>query len=306
MLFVESIARQYMPELSEMTKLSIACISTTNPVHLVFNKGASHPELVIRVAESKEVCKAHEVTEKLYSVVGGLVPKPVALAHFGGKNFAVQRGVKGTPWFQLSNSILTVSQLDALRERVVLALYQLHKGISSVDEWSTLCEPGQELRESLKECLAVGTNLSDGVKQLVEVMSLKLDALGIIKTFPQHGDFCLNNLIIDSNDIHVIDFEDFGMTSMPLFDEFSLALSMYSQATKTSTSSIMNEFKACTKVSADQLGIDSKTLPCFFMYHLLLRLGEWSAGDRREQFRQWLLSILEQFVLEPHIFFDDL
>ncbi len=41
----------------------------------------------------------------------------------------------------------------------------------------------------------------------------------------QHGDFSLNNLMVSPDSMAVIDFEEFGLTRMPLHDAFGLAFS---------------------------------------------------------------------------------
>lgn len=304
MLFIQTVARQLVPEWNANTKLSIACISTTNPVYLVFTTQNSHPELVIRRADSEDICKTHNITKQLFSEVGDLIPEPITIFNFCNRNFAVQKGVKGTPWFQLVQGMSTSTQWNELRDRAMTALTQLHKGTTAIESWHTECAPGKELRSYFEKCIATGIKLPLQVKQQVEIMSQQLDALGRIKVFPQHGDYCLNNLIIDTEAIHIIDFEDFGITSMPLHDEFSLALSLYSQAPKDINTSIFHELNMCATPSANIFGIDAEMLPGFFMSHLLLRLGEWSHGARRKQYREWLTLILERFTTEPHLFFD--
>ncbi len=304
MLFIKTFARQLMPEWDTHTQLSIVCISTTNPVYLVFTNQALHPELVIRIADSEKIHKAHHITQQLFSAVGSLIPEPVTLSTFANRTFSVQKGVKGTVWFQLAQGISTATQWNELRDRAITALNQLHTGTRTIENWRTECTPGQALRDCFEKCIATGINLPFQVKPQVKIMSQQLDRLGTITVFPQHGDYCLNNLIVDTDVIHIIDFEDFGITSMPLHDEFSLALSMYAQTPKGINATIFHELKTCTALNTGSFGIDSDMLPSFFMHHLLLRLGEWSHKPRRKQYREWLISILESFTIEPHLFFD--
>lgn len=301
MLFLDALIRQHIPEWNTKSRLHIACIATTNPVYLVFSENSSYPELVIRVAESEDIIKTHNITQQLFKKVGNLVPESITTFNFENRNFTVQKGVNGMPWFQLAQSISTAAQWNALRGRAITALNQLHKGTMAIESWKTECVPGQELRDCFKKCIAAGTELPQQVKTQVEIMGKELDSLGTISAFPQHGDYCLNNLIIDVDAIHIIDFEDFGMTSMPLHDEFALALSMHSKSIATS---LRHELNACTEVNL--FNINSTALPGFFMHHLLLRLGEWSKPIQRQKYREWLLSILDNFLLEPHSFFDKL
>lgn len=304
MFLIKDFSRQFVAEWNEDTALSIVCISTTNPVYLIFSDHLSYPELVMRIVNSEDAYKAHDVTKVLYKVVGDLIPEPVAIAELNGKDFAIQRGVKGVPWFQLSQKITTPEQWSNIRNRAITALAELHNGIRSVESWHAECAPGQELRNCYKKCTATGLEISDMLNSQVDLMSCQLDTMGMISVYPQHGDYCLNNLIIDDNKMHVIDFEDFGMTTMPLHDEFSLALSTYSQSPRNITTSLLNELDVCSNLGAKDFGIDSAMRPAFFMHHLLLRLGGWSHPERRGEYRRWLISILDDFISDPHLFFN--
>jgi len=304
MLFIDSLVRHLIPSWNEQTNLSIACVSTTNPVYLVFQEYSTHPALVVRMANSEGVRKTHGITEQLFEQVGNLIPKPIALSHFGDQSFAVQEGAKGTPWFQLCQNISTVDQWDELRARALDALSQLQKGSSAIQEWQTKFSPGEELRDCFEKCTDTKIILPSGIEKQVATMSDNLDKLGEITSFPQHGDYCLNNLIIDNETINVIDFEDFGMTSMPLHDEFSLALSMYALAPSSINTTLLHELTTCTIQRVDIVGINKTMVPSLFLYHLLLRLGEWSLSPQRKRHRAWLLSILETFVEDPFSFFN--
>jgi len=303
MRFIKNLVHQLMPEQYSDKELSVLCISTTNPVYLVFTNQAAYPELVIREANTEDARQAHDIAKALFDKVGNLIPEPIAIHRYNDRNFSVQRGAKGTPWFQLTQHITTPTHWNELRDRATTALNQLHNGTMAIENWRSECKPGEALRDRLKQCIASGTKLPQLLNQQVATMSQQLDSLGTLSTFPQHGDYCLNNLIIDTDDIHIIDFEDFGMTSMPLHDEFSLALSMYSKSSKNIDTSLQYELNTCTKKGAETLGIPVEMLPGFFMHHLLLRLGEWSLPTRRKQYREWLITILNDFIHEPQLLF---
>jgi len=305
MLFVDSIVQPFTEGNASTEKLSVACISTTNPVYLVFKDGSTRPEFVLRRADSTDVVRAHEITEKLFAISGGLVPEPLGIVISNGHEYAIQKGVGGSPWFQIAAQYSSEVDWDNLRSRALQVLTRLHENSSRIAEWSCTCKPGELIRESLSVCLSIGTKLSDLVISRVEEMAKQLDIIGELKVFPQHGDFCLNNLMVEKKDMHVIDFEDFGMTNLPLFDEFTLALSLASQAPESAGSSFEKELFLCTQEKLEQLGIERDLLPSLFMCHLLVRLGPWSAGVQRKEYREWLLSVLDRFVLSPKEFLAD-
>ncbi len=302
MFFIESLVKQFMPEWDEDTKLGITCISTTNPVYLIFHDHGEYPALVARVAVNDHVCETHRKMTRLYEHVGDLIPEPLGLLSSGTQQIAIQRGAEGTPWFQLSSVYATKKRWDELRDRALHALYQLHVGAAKMAEGGGMCRPGEELRQCFALCVKSGTKLSEDVISHVENMAVHLDKLGVVPAAPQHGDFCLNNLLVGEGDIRIIDFEDFLYTTMPLHDEFSLALSMYSQAPAACNATLKFEFNACTRASLERLGFENDVLPGFFMFHLLLRLGSWSQDENRAKYREWLMSLLQEFVVDPAAF----
>jgi len=304
MRLIESVIQALSSEYASYGKISVACISTTNPVYLVFRDGYSKPELVVRRADSRDVIDAHEITEKIYGVVGDLVPEPVAVVSVDGLDFAVQKGVAGLPWFQISGEYSSEVEWAKLRSRAINALNELHSGSARVAGWSGKCEPGQVLRESLRKFLTTGTIVSTENISYIEKAAAVLDGIGEIESYPQHGDFCLNNLIVNDKKMHVIDFEDFGITQLPLYDEFTLALSLAEQAGANVNTSIAREIAECTQDKAETLGIDREMIPALLLCHLLIRLGEWSLGDSRKEYRQKLMHLFEDLISMPKKFFE--
>lgn len=292
-MFIESIAKELYPKIANK-QLSTACLCTSNPVYLIFTEEKSYPEIVIRVSESDNISRPHKILQELFKHTGDLIPEPLIQTSHGSRFISVQKGVDGIPWFQLAGSISSKQQWDRLRTQAVETLNTLHQGIQSCSQWNRTCHPGTELRQRYQECIGQNLLLPDNTETLLTKLAGELDHLGTIAVFPQHGDFCLNNLIIDGQKMHIIDFEDFEMTCMPLHDQFTLALSTYQLAPAIARSSLADNIDLCVGDSLQQMKIDRRYLAGFFMHHLLLRLGEWS--QNRRPYRQWLLSILEKFI----------
>jgi hypothetical protein len=59
----------------------------------------------------------------------------------------------------------------------------------------------------------------------------------------------------------------------------------------------VNAINSCISQSTPQPALDASHLPGLFLHHLLLRLGSWS--QHRLEYRQWLLTILEDFNKSP-------
>ena len=141
------------------------------------------------------------------------------------------------------------------------------------------------------------------VRGHVELYSRSLDAIGKISVHSQHGDFCLNNLIIEEDKIHIIDFEDFGITSMPLHDQFTLALSFYQLSPGDFSANLSCEIKTFASSTLKKYNWDESILSGLFMHHLLLRLSSWSR--HRKQYRRWLLEVMNNFIHSPETIFNN-
>lgn len=295
MKFILDIVKPYISA-TNFSELSLACISTSNPVYLVFELDQCKPSLIIRSAGSTDVVKAHKVTEDLYGYVPELIPEPIAIVNTEQGEYAIQRGVTGLPWFQISNEYKTLEQWHTLRERALNALEQLHAAIeqqTAAKPLDVLVYAEQCLSEAVSSGLSLNTAQIEGIRSKFE----SLKSLAPIATYPQHGDYCLNNLIIEQSQIHIIDFEDYGMTCLPLFDHFSLALSLSSSAPVNLELTLEQTIKVCTDHMLERYRLTEEHLNALFIVHLLIRLGEWSSGERREVFREFLEKILEQQFL---------
>ncbi len=302
---IESLVRKLLPDLCKDKALSLICLSTSNPVYLVFIEHSHSPDLVVRLSPSDGICIAHHITERLHKILGDLIPKPLILTKTDKTNISIQEGANGSPWFQLATKYASPDQREKIHICAIKSLNKLHAGISSSSDWIKTIQPGNELRQSYQQCLTSGTVLPDETEALVKQLSTHMDSLGELSSFAQHGDFCLNNLIFDGSEAHIIDFEDFAATHMPFHDQFTLALSFYQLSPSSAHMTINSAIKSCinNKIHT-QAAPTSSLLPGAFMNHLLLRLGPWSKD--REEYRQWLLSILEKFNESPDSFFKNI
>src|SRR5690554_5848172 len=225
MNFVKQIVQQ-VAGLSEAASWSVACIATTNPVYLLFSPTGDSPDYVVRVTPSSQSC-THNIGVVLHQAAGDLVPEPLGLIHQDGKLFSVQRGVAGMPWFQIAHRYAGADRWQALRATATETLNTFHQRIShGLSSERQIIRPSQELRSAYQVFLQIQQSKSDGLEAKIDKYESALASLGEITGVPQHGDFSLNNLIIQENpeQVTVIDFEDFNLTQMPLYDEFTLAL----------------------------------------------------------------------------------
>ena len=299
MLEIESLIRKVAGRLLATEKISIACISTTNPVYLAFSGQSKTPCFVVRPANSKSSKVNHELSLRLHQVNKELVPEIVGLYEHQGAIYSVQRGASGTPWFQLSRTVDTPVQWATLRTRAIEALRQFHEGVASVPDWNTTAHLGDALRSAYQDFLDTNNEPAYPLTAFADSMADELDRLGVWDGIFQHGDFSLNNLLFAENKTSVIDLEDFGISVIPLYDEFTLALSLSTLAPSRVQSTVAMEIAACTQPMKHRYSLNGKTIQALFLCHLLLRLGAWSSAEKRQPYRQKLLRLLEQYTNNP-------
>lgn len=304
MLEIESLIQRIFGHLQGTENISIACISTTNPVYLVFLGQSDTPYFVVRPANSQSDKASHELGLRLHQVNSALVPETVGLYKHNGTAYSVQRGAKGTPWFQLPLTVSTQEQWAALRARAIETLSQFHAGVASVSEWTTRIHLGDALRSAYEGFVKSGNQPTHLLTTFVDLMADELDRQGVWDGIYQHGDFSLNNLLFDESKVSVIDLEDFGITVMPLYDEFTLALSLNTLVPGRVKSSIAIELAACIQPMKYRYSFNGKTVQALFLFHLLLRLGAWSSAVKRQPYRQKLLSLLEKYTSKPDAYID--
>jgi hypothetical protein len=305
MLEIEALIQKVVGQLPIAKSISIACISTTNPVYLVFSDQPDTPCFVVRPSNSKGSRVIHELSLRLYQVNKALVPETLGLYERNGTMYSVQRGAGGKPWFQLPRTVDTPEQWASLRTRAIETLREFQAGVASVPEWTTPVHLGAALRSAYYGFLETDNEPAYPLGAFVDSMADELDRLGTWDGIFQHGDFSLNNLLFEEDKISVIDLEDFGITAIPLYDEFTLALSLNILASKRVNSSLAIELAACTQFMKHRYSLNGKTIQALFLCHLLVRLGAWSSGEKRQPYRQKLLHLLEQYTNNPSVYIDN-
>jgi hypothetical protein len=125
-------------------------------------------------------------------------------------------------------------------------------------------------------------------------LSEELDVLGRLASSWQHGDYCLNNLLVDDSRISIIDFEEFGTTSMPLQDELGLALSTYLLAPRSARTVPLHEHvQACVENAIGAEPELAKQIPGLFLYYLLRRVNLCHGHPTRARVRRRLIEVAE-------------
>ena len=117
---------------------SIACISTSRPIYLVFDQESDYPIYVIRKLDDLSSLHSQKIHGRLYRLAGNLVPEPVGVYEHAGEIYDIQRGVKGAPWFQLKSKVRTEEARIYLENRMWETLRNFQTTICPANASQTL------------------------------------------------------------------------------------------------------------------------------------------------------------------------
>ena len=206
---------------------TVACIRTSNPTFLLFAEDSEYPEYVVKFGESAAMGVAYQNQSELESLLPEYIANPILLhEHSDNQTMFVQQGLVGEPWFVITPRIQSEQQWRDLGRRLTNVLQQFHQSVGSQDKWRRPMLMGAELLNKAQEYARLPEQLPQGWDDVIQDNSLVLDELGTLDCVFQHGDYCVNNILCNGEQVGVIDFEFFGKTLMPLHDEFSLMHSL--------------------------------------------------------------------------------
>jgi hypothetical protein len=307
MLAVVPAVRRLLPGLLLAERPSVACVYTTRPKYLIFDGSPEQPACVVEFGETERLTAVERVLAELSPRLPQTVPASLRCAHWqAGTSVHVQQGLPGTPWFRLSDQVTSRDAWISLLDRASRVLASFHEAVRDVPAWSGLVYPGQELRRQAMLGQFRGVALSDRVQQRIEHWSDEADRGGPLRGCCQHGDFSLNNLLVSPRSISIIDFDEFGRTRVPLHDVFGLALSVRLSQGDRCQLSALECITHCVKASRADEEVPREAMPALLMHHLLWRVNQCDALERRDALRRTLLRWADEFAAAPATFLGDL
>ncbi|WP_445426520.1 aminoglycoside phosphotransferase family protein [Alishewanella sp. HL-SH06] len=302
MKFLTPLLAQYCENDNAITDYSFVCIATSNPVYLAIKNGGFAPAFVIKKLQDEQAMNTWRVHQQLYQLLPDYIAQPLGTNEINGELFSVEKGVAGQPWFQIGQSYATTEAWQRLIDKTISSLSAFQHAVAAHPAWRATETVQSLLMKAFNGYEAAGNKTTP---QLLDYYQLHLNNLEVkqqVTCTMQHGDFSLNNLLVGADSITIIDFEDFGMTLLPFYDEFNLALSLADE--NSDKFSIKRLIASCVAPSLNQTDFNKQLLPMFFLGFLLTKLGSWSASEKRQPHRAWLASVLVNYLNAPERYFD--
>jgi Phosphotransferase enzyme family len=307
-LTIRTLVKELRPDLFRNARVSVACIRTTQKVFLVFSDDVSRPICVAHVGDLKILERIGEYHRRLCQVTRDLVPEHLVYTSLAtGEGLLIVSGLPGTPWFRLTEQNHRPEQWDNLRTLGLATLARFQRAVEAFPDWHRRIRPGDELRRVLGRCLDANVTIPSGLSSAISEFASALDAVGELDCYWQHGDYCLNNLLIDRERVGIIDFEEFGHTCMPLHDEFGLALSIHGLESERTRHVRLprHHVGACIQAWPGRAAFSSRQLSGLLYHHLLFRIAQCLGRPRRLETQLALVETALWFSEAPHDFLSE-
>jgi phosphotransferase family enzyme len=303
MLEIVSLVRQLAPGLLQREDASVACVCTTRPKYLVFNRKSKQPACVVEFGPAERLVRVDGILSELHPRFPSGVARPICCRSItNGTYVQIQEGLGGMPWFRLSDGLSSPNDWRAVLDRAVHAMVRLHAATREVAAWSGSVLAGAELRRQAALCNRDARQLSEPVLDRIRALSQALDTAGPMRSCWQHGDFSLNNLLVSETAVSVIDFDEFGGTLAPLHDAFGLALSVPLSQSDSCPLTLAECITQCVEPARRDERIAAEHLPGLLMHHLLWRINQCHGLERRNALKRVLLGWVVELAETPAAF----
>ena len=294
------IVKQLVPGLLTHRRPSVACVRTTHPKYLVFDADSTRPACVVEFGNADRLRRLDAILSALHQRCPGTVPRPLACAPWGaGTAVHIQEGLPGLPWFRLADTLPTSVAWQSLLDRAVTVMRRLHAAMTGVPAWVGTVNVGEALAEQVGLCRANGSPLAPRFLRQAEECGNRLNGLAPVPTVWQHGDFSLNNLMVSPNSMAVIDFDEFGLTRMPLHDAFGLAFSFQLSQDGRCPISLGDCLERCIGAPEVFGRFDDGAVRALLLHHLLWRITQSQGHPTRARLRTRLIALAERVAAAP-------
>jgi hypothetical protein len=280
--------------------LSFIGVRSTKPVFLAFREQSRDPDFVVTVGGEEDVKRLHDVLLRLHRTIPKLTPESIAVAGLPDGRFIHLRSAVPGVSLNSAAGVLHLDDCRRLRARAFDVLRELHATIDAVPAWHSRISPSGDLRQQLGICSKHGVPLSQRARRCVGSCVEDLAGLGELTCHWQHGDFCTANLMVAGGDLRIIDFDEFGLTSMPLHDQFGLALSTHELISADGPwGPLPNDVQACLAPVLSAQPTLAGHVRGLFVHHLLWNVSQFHSQRSRARRVKAVLKLLEEFAAAP-------
>jgi len=275
--------------------IGIVHIFTSNPVYLIF-LDKDFPDYIIRKLEQKQAHYLFDLCQELYVYLQDIIAKPLDVIDINADGYFIEEGVEGDPWFQIKSKLKSLDDWNKLNLACISAIDDFHIKISKNPKWNANINLGDELTQIYQNIKLTGNEVNQSLGNLVIRYSDQLRKLGDMNINYQHGDYSINNVMVNNSKVIIIDLEDFGRVSFPLFDEISYAISIYIQMPSDIQPNLWLLIDECCHLKVKRIGYDRQIINSAVLFTLMFRLGSWSQSIKRQDFRSKIIVMLNDFI----------
>jgi hypothetical protein len=282
--------------------LRTAYIRTTSPTFLIFAPHQEHPLFVVKVEEQSALEHAHARAARLYELLPNAIAKPYGVFPLAeGAAASVQEGLPGHPWFRLGDQLGTTHDWLALRDRCTAQLREFQRAVAAEPAWvATETRFGEMLTALAGRLDGWIAPLGAQARHVIEGSARTLTEMGPVRAQWQHGDFVVNNLLVDAERLGIVDLHDFGRWQTPLLDGSALACSINMHASSHVRWHPLDvDLAACTVGEPGTDGFTAQQKMSFFVFYLLAAITDTLQLSSRATIRLTYLELLRNVAAAP-------
>lgn len=293
---VAAIVRDIAPGLLRDGPASVVAVRTTYPKYLVFDDDAARPACVVEFGDRVRLARRHHIVEQLHFHLPDAIPRSVCCTQWTEEAYVhVISGLHGLPWFRVADGLATAADWRSVLDRSISSMRSFHQTVGTFAKWRSDVSVSCALSEQLRRLMAEGPRVPR------EIVSAVAAAIATASSAPvpsvwQHGDFSLNNLMITPHGAAIIDFDDFGRTSVPLHDAFGLAFSFPLSQQGRCLIPPSECLATCIDAAIELTPVSESSIRPLLLHHLLWRINECTRHPTRHRLQQRLLEVLESAV----------